>query len=76
MKTKAEVVQMLLDERKITAEDAVILLTPEPKQIEYIRTTDDFIPLTFIHRVPNWWEAPYYLTDPKPYCNEFYTSSN
>lgn len=33
MKTKAEVVQALLDERKITAEDAVILLTPDPKQI-------------------------------------------
>lgn len=63
MKTKAEVVQALLDERKITAEDAVILLTPEPKQIEYIQ--QPVVNEPFIWRAPIWpWESPYYLTSP------------
>ena len=29
MKTKAEIVQRLLDEKKIDAEEAVVMLTPE-----------------------------------------------
>lgn len=36
MKTKAEIVQALLNEGKITAEDAVVLLTNNGKEKEYI----------------------------------------
>jgi hypothetical protein len=35
MKTKTQIVQELLDEKKITADDAVILLMGEPKYIPY-----------------------------------------
>lgn len=36
MKTKAEIVQKLLEEKKIDAEEAVILLMGENKGVQYI----------------------------------------
>ena len=49
--TKAQIVQNLLDAHQITAEQAVILLTNDSKEKEYI-----FLP----QPVPyNPWNAPY-----------------
>lgn len=54
MKTKCEIVQALLDEKKITAEDAVILLMGEK---EYV-----YIPSPQPYPVSPW---PYFV-DPYP----------
>lgn len=62
MKTKAEIVQALLNEGKITAEDAVILLMSD-KQKEYV-----YIP----QPIPYNPYPPFYV-DPFPYrvtCGE------
>lgn len=58
MKTKAEIVQELLNEEKITAEDAVVLLMSDKSNKEYI----------FIPSYPNY---PY---NPYPFNPFYYTS--
>ncbi len=55
--TKASIVQRLLDEKLITAEEAVVLL--ETPSIQYIPTPQPYMPLTsptntpYIYGVPN-----------------------
>lgn len=45
MKTKAEIVQSLLNDGKITAEEAVILLTADIK----------YVPVTYTPTPVPWW---------------------
>ena len=77
MKTKTEIIQILLDEKKITAEDAVVLLTPD----EHVCTCKKknkktpipfppipFPPITPINPnpyIPNPYNNPY--PNPNPY---------
>lgn len=62
--TKAEIVQNLLDAHQITAEQAVVLLSPDAEKIQYV----------FIPQQPqlNWpWSvpvAPLYPTYLTPTC--------
>ena len=48
--TRAEIVQKLLDEDKITAAEAVVLLTPEDSQVR---------PTTYLPYQPRTWPSRY-----------------
>mgnify|MGYP001196469434 CR=1 FL=1 len=51
--TRAEIVQKLLDEDKITAAEAVVLLTPEDSQVR---------PTTYLPYQPQRGTDPYWFT--------------
>lgn len=58
MKTKAEIVQQLLNEEKITVDDAVVLLMSDKSNKEYI-----FIPThPFSPYNPYPYNPPYYVS--------------
>lgn len=60
MKTKAEIVQRLLDEKKITADDAVVLLMAEEKQsIIYV---DRPYPVYPANPYQPFWQQPFTVT--------------
>ncbi len=63
MKTKAEIVQNLLDSHQITAEHAVILLTPDAKEVQYIyferQSPSPWDTITIPY---NPFQGPYYVT--------------
>lgn len=68
MKTKAEIVQRLLDESKITAEEAVVLLMSEKiKEYVYLPNPE---PLPYVH--PWGWPVVTYGTG-SPAGNSFPT---
>lgn len=70
MKTKAEIVQSLLNEGNITAEDAVVLLMNDKDQTKYI-----FIPQMPYNPVSPYWPYnpyPVYVDRTEPY---YYTSN-
>lgn len=58
--TKAQIVQNLLDAHQITAEQAVILLTNDSKEKEYIFLPQN--PHWLAPPVYPWWQGPYYVT--------------
>ena len=51
--TRAEIVQKLIDEDKITAAEAVVLLTPEDSQVR---------PTTYLPYQPQRGTDPYWFT--------------
>jgi len=57
MKTKAEIVQDLLDKRLLSAEDAVVLLTPTEPQYFITQPAPIFQPWP-------WNQGPIYQTEP------------
>lgn len=61
MPTKASIVQRLLDEKQITAEEAVILLQNEPR-ITTIPQPHPYAP------IPCQQPYPFYPTTPYVYC--------
>jgi len=62
MKTKAEIVQRLLEEKKIDAEEAVVLLMGEEKQIQYIPYP--YNPPYPVNPYPFWPQSPIYSMPP------------
>lgn len=67
--TKAEIVQNLLDAHQITAEQAVILLTNDSKEKEYIFIPRDVIypyipynPQNPLYPSSPWWQSPFTVT--------------
>jgi hypothetical protein len=58
MRTKAQIVQELLDEKKITAEDAVVLLMSN-KEKEYV-----YVPQPYpVYPYVPWSSGPIYVGD-------------
>lgn len=57
MKTKAQIVQELLDKKVITAEDAVILLQSDVQYVPYVVNPNPWIN----PQIPTWpnWQSPF-----------------
>jgi hypothetical protein len=62
MATKAEIVQNLLDAHQITAEQAVVLLTPDAKEIQYVFIPRQDYPYYPLFPVYPTFESPYKVT--------------
>lgn len=77
MKTKAEIVQKLLEEKKIDAEEAVILLMGEHKDVQYIPYPQPY-PVYPASPAPLYPHSPIWVYDPNSqpyYTNSFPTIS-
>lgn len=67
MKTKAEIVQALLNEGKITAEDAVVLLM-DSKEKEYVYVPQPY-PVYPYNPMSPYYTGPVWVSNPFPsYC--------
>lgn len=70
MKTKAEIVQDLLDKRLLSAEDAVVLLTPTEPQYIITQPAPVFQPWP-------WNQGPIYTNEPfRVTCEQQHTTNH
>ena len=68
MKTKTEIIQSLLDEKKIIAEDAVVLLTPDGHKCTCKKKKKDIVPFPPINPFPATPYSPTIINPiPLPY---------
>lgn len=60
MKTKAEIVQRLLNEKQVDAEEAVILLMGSDKEVQFVPYYPNPSPQPINPLTPLWPQYPYY----------------